>query len=188
MKKQLLLIFLIVVIFSISFRTCYSIPYQLKNNNITVGINIGIGLPKIPISHYRTPFSICGGIFTYFGITPRFALQVSGNGLYTFNLGSVLKDKSTLKFNLIWSDVCLDYKMKFSMNTETYLSSGIGFYKLFQQFDDDKDKVKTTGFTVGIITNSLHRKNIIQFEIRWHLLFKPEPKPQVLTVKIGFLL
>ncbi|MFO7890150.1 MAG: hypothetical protein R6V04_07400 [bacterium] len=147
-----------------------------------------MGFPKIPISHYRAPISVSGGIVTYVIITNKTAFHISGNGLYTFNVGSVIKSKNKLRFNLICSTLCFDYKLKFSMNTESYLSSGIGYYNLFQQFDDDKDKLNTAGFNLGVTTNTLGKKVITQFDIRWHLLFNPEPKPQVLTVNIGFLL
>jgi len=175
------------IIYIFSFRICYSGQYNSRYNLFNPGINIGIGLPKIPISHYRTPVSVCGGIVTYVGIASRFAFNVSGNALYTLNLGSVLEGKSTLKFNMIWANVCLDYTLKASMHSESHVSSGIGYYNLFQQFDDDKDTVNTAGFTVGIITNRIGRKTISQFEVRWHLLFEPEPNPQVLTVKFGFV-
>jgi len=166
---------------------CLSDSFDSNYKFFTPGLNIGIGLPKIPISHYRTPISVCGGVVTYFGITNKLALNINGNALYTFNLGSVLKGKSNLKFNLIWGNVCLDYKLKASLHSGSYVSSGIGYYNLYQEFDDDKDKVNTAGFTIGVITNKIGRKTISQFEVRWHLLFKPQPKPQVLTVKFGFL-
>lgn len=184
-KKSVVLIFLLLCFFS---RTSYADPFRSKINLFTPGFNFGIGIPKIPISHYRTPIAICGGIVTYFGITSRFAFQVSANGLYTFNLGSVIQGNNKLKFNLFWGDICFDYKLKFSLNTDSYISPGIGYYNLFQQFDDAKDDLTTFGLTVGLLTNNYGRKNITQFEIRWHLLFHPESKPQVLTIKFGFLL
>ncbi len=183
--KKLSLIVIIIYIFS--FRICYSGLYDSQYNLFNPGINIGIGLPKIPISHYRTPVSVCGGMVIYIGIASRFTFNVSGNALYTFNLGSVLEGKSTLKFNMIWGNVCLDYKLKESLHSESYISPGIGYYNLYQMFDDDINKVNTAGFTVGVITNRIGKKTISQFEVRWHLLFKPEPNPQVLTVKFGFV-
>ena len=90
-------------------------------------------------------------------------------------------------FNMIWGNLCLDYKLRASLHSESHVSTGIGYYNLYQQFDDDKDQVNTAGFTIGVITNRFGTKIISQFEVRWHLLFKPEPNPQVLTVKFGLV-
>lgn len=188
MKKSISMLLIILFVVGLRLSSCYSMLPQSSKNIFTPAISMGIGFPKIPISHFRAPISVCGGLSTYFNLTNKIIFHLSGNGLYTFNLGSVTKGKSTLKFNLIWGNVCFDYKLKFSMNTVSYLSPGIGYYNLSQQFDEDQYKLNTTGFNIGIITNTLGKKMITQYEIRWHLLFNPEPKPQVLTLKIGFLL
>ena len=185
MKKKLSVLILFILCFL--GHISYAESFQVGNNLFSPGINFGIGLPKVPIGRYHTPVAICGGILTYVHITHRIAIQASGNALYTFNLGSVLKKTSKLRFNLIWGNVCFNYKVKKAVNKESYFSPGIGYYSLFQQFDYDKNDLTTSGFNLGIVTHT-YRKNIIsQFEIRWHLLFNPEPKPQVLTVKFGFL-
>lgn len=179
---------LIVILFCFINQSSYSGSFKLQEKFFRPGINFGIGLPKVPLGRYHTPISICGGLVIYFKITHRIAFHTSGNGLYTFNLGSVLQDDSRLKFNLIWSNICLDYKIKTSMNAETYVSPGFGYYSLYQQFENDTDNLATSGFNLGIVTNTFKRNHISQFEIRWHLLFNPQPKPQVLTVNFGFLL
>lgn len=189
MKK---LSFFLILLLNLNFSYTITLSAKSYNSNadnrLTAGIIAGIGFPRIPLSHHHTPFSITGGLFTNYNISSKFALNLSCNGLYTFNLGSVFDKKSELKFNLFWISASINYKIKDTFSHKTFISAGLGGYNLFQQFDQDSDRLKTKGINIGIITYNQQKEFNYLVEIKWHLLFKPDPNPQVLNIRFGLFL
>ncbi|NQT26732.1 hypothetical protein HQ585_15355 [candidate division KSB1 bacterium] len=155
---------------------------------ISFGVSAGIGLPKIPLSQFRSPISVLASGMTHVSFTEKWGIQVDGNALTTFSLGTVNKVDSDLQFDIYWGSVSLTYKLKGLMRNRSNLIAGIGNYYLTQQFNHGKEEIQTTGMNLGISSWMTHRRWRGYFEARWHLLFKPSENPQVLTVTYGWLL
>lgn len=152
-----------------------------------LGVSIGFGLPKIPISRFRTPISVLGGGFLNYRLGTNMALQLNGYGLYTFSLGTVNAQSGELRFNLLWASMDLQRRLRGVIDEGSFLMAGVGGYRLSQQYDNDEDILNTMGLSIGLSQWKRLRRVTSIFEIRWHLLFHPSPKPQVVTVNFGIM-
>ncbi len=151
------------------------------------GVRFGFGMPKTPY-RYRMPFSVTGGLVLNYHLNEKIKFQADANTLTTFNLGTVDGNDSDLKFNLNWIGLSGMVKMRGKFSVGSYLSLGMGYYQLNQQFDNNTDKLNTYGISLGISNDNAMRKIKTVMDLRWHLLFEPDPQPQLLTIMIGFLL
>lgn len=152
------------------------------------GIYAGIGLPKMPLSLFRNPVSISGGGFVNYRIRPSILLQLDGAGLYTFNMGTVDNSDGTLRYNLVWTSFAVMKRIHGPGRNETFISVGVGGYKLHQQFNEKKDNISSGGVNIGLVNWSFLRRIGLVTEFRWHLLFETDPNPQVLVIHFGLLL
>jgi hypothetical protein len=152
------------------------------------GLAGGIGLPKIPISHFRTPISFLAGGMIHIPVFAKFGLQVDGYGLTTVSLGTVNNSDAKLTFDLVWGSTALTYQMRGFMESRAAIMAGLGMYRLYQRFDTRKDVLNTLGFNLGLSQWMRPGRRGGFFEIRWHLLFEPSDNPQVLTLTYGILL
>jgi hypothetical protein len=157
-------------------------------SRIHTGFAGGIGLPKIPISHFRNPISFLAGGMINVPVTAKWGLQIDGYGLTTVSLGTVNKTDGKLTFNLVWGSADLAYQIRGYLGSRSAILVGVGMYHLKQQFDQRKDTLNTLGLNIGISQWMKTRKVGGFFEVRWHLLFKPSDNPQVLTLTYGLLL
>ena len=180
-KKWLLLCLVLIICVngsaqSIDMKTC------------RLGISAGLGLPKIPFAQFRAPVSILGGGSVNIRFVRKMALQINGYGLYTFSLGTINNRDDKLRFDLVWVSADLFRHIGGFIANESYVALGLGHYSLFRQYEDDIDNLNTTGLNIGWISWSSHNKWNSTLEIRWHLLFKPSDKPQIVTITFGLLL
>jgi len=152
------------------------------------GLSVGFGLPKIPISPFRSPISVLGGGSLNFRLSRKIALQCDGFGLYTFDLGTGSSQGGKLRFNLTWISLDVLYHLRGLIRSESFVLAGLGGYHLSQQFDEDETILDTMGFNLGLVHWTHWRRWSGVFEVRWHLLFQPSDSPQVLTVTFGLLL
>lgn len=160
-----------------------------RERTLSASLTFGMGLPKIPFSEFRTPISVLGGASIHVRLVERLMAQLSGYGLYSFSLGTVnIEGTGDLKFNLLYTDADMLYRILSRGMSESFVAGGIGIYNLNQQFNLDVDKLTTLGMNIGIVQWSTTRRMKYTFEVKWHLLFKPSPTPQVLTLTFGFLL
>ena len=182
MKKYRDISILILILFFVVYN------FTFAERRIRVGPCVGFGLPKIPISHFRNPISLVGGAAFNCRITNRLVLQLDGEGLTTFSLGTIDQSEGKLRYNQVWSSFDLLYRIKGSIRNESFILIGSGFYHLSQQFDNKEDDINTSGVNLGLVT-WMHRGRITRFvDFRWHLLFEPNPNPQVLAVTFGIML
>jgi len=152
------------------------------------GITAGVGLPKMPLSTFRNPISIMGGGFVNYRMAHSFLLQVEGYGLYTFNFGTVDNSDGTLRYNMVWTSLTAMKGVQGPGRHETFIAVGVGGYHLNQQFNAKKDDINTAGINIGLINWWPMRRIPFVADFRWHLLFKPDPNPQVFMIHFGFLL
>ncbi|MBN2340883.1 MAG: hypothetical protein JXR45_05305 [Deltaproteobacteria bacterium] len=157
-------------------------------SRIHAGFAGGIGLPKIPISHFRNPISFLAGGMVNVPVTSKIGFQVDGYALTTVSLGTVNKSDGKLSFNLVWGSANLAYQIRGYMGSHSAVLAGLGLYHLKQQFDNRKDTLDTLGLNIGLSQWMKMRKIGGFFEVRWHLLFKPSDSPQVLTLTYGLFL
>ena len=179
------------VCFLIAVLLFITVSSQAQNYNtkpVRFGASVGFGLPKIEISHFRTPVSLLGGVMLRVHLFGRFGIQVNGYGLYTISLGSVTEDKGKLRFNVSWVSSDLVYQLRGGLHRESFLSAGGGYYKLHQQFDQRIENYKTPGIGIGLLTCYHRRRLGTMLELRWHLLFEPKSNPQILTITYGILI
>lgn len=155
---------------------------------IHAGFGAGFGLPKIPLSRYRSPISITAGLLGNYRISNRVAVQSDGGLLTTFSLGTVDRTASPLRYNQWWISLACLYRLRGAMRNESFVTAGTGLYHLSQQFDNDEDILYTAGMNLGIINWHNNRRGSSYLDVRWHLLFQPSPNPQVLTIMFGFML
>ena len=81
------------------------------------------------------------------------------------------------------------YRLLGRYRGQSFVTVGMGYYDLSQQFGFAKDHLQTPGLSLGISQWMGRGKVKSHVEIKWHLLFKPkEGLPQVLTVTLGVLL
>ncbi|RKY82081.1 hypothetical protein DRQ07_02290 [candidate division KSB1 bacterium] len=158
-------------------------------SQIRPSVFLGIGLPKIPVTSVSrtSPFSVTGGLLASVPVFRRIIIQVHGNGLYSFDLGSAISQSKKFKFNLLWTGIDLGYSLRYSPMNRSSVILGISEYSLSQTWEDMSDNLNTAGICLGLsnIKSGLHANTI--FEIKWHLLFHPEPMPQVLTITFGYV-
>lgn len=151
-------------------------------------VSAGIGLPKIPISQYRSPISLLAGVDVTAKLTQKIGIQAGGYGLTTISMGTVNNAEDNLNYDLMWTSMSLLYQLRGAMQDRSMLILGGGYYKLDQQFDLRRDKLTTAGFNLGLSHIMTHRKFSGKLEFRWHLLFKPSDNPQILTITYGILM
>ena len=163
---------------------CLSVSLPAQDQRFHAGATAGIGLPKIPVSQWRSPLSVAGTLFVNAKITPRFLVQLNGGGLYTFSLGSIDSRSGALRFNLIWGSLDLGIKLRSTMRNETFFIAGGGEFYLSQQFTTETEQY-TQGLCLGL-THWTHSRTVSAvFELRWFFLFEPSPHPQVATLMLG---
>lgn len=161
---------------------------DLSAKTIWFGFSAGLGLPKIPISQFRAPVSVLGGGSATVRFIRKMALQINGYGLYTFNLGTVTNRNDKLRFDLAWVSTDLLRYIGGIISNESFVALGLGQYSLYRQYENDQDILKTMGLNIGWINWSYHNRWNSTLEVRWHLLFHPSDKPQILTITFGLLL
>jgi hypothetical protein len=172
------------------FLTNWYLPLQAKiplPKRFYGGLSIGVGLPKIPLSHFRAPVSVLGTGMMHYRLDQKIRLQLEGGGLTTFNLGTASREAGTLTFNFLWSSFDVQWRIMGHIRRESFLSAGPGYYQLNQEFDNDKVNLNTFGVNLGLISWTWKNKWISLFDLRWHLLFKPKNNPQVLTISFGIV-
>lgn len=152
------------------------------------GCGAGFGLPKIPLSRYRSPVSITAGLFINYRILNRLAVQTDGGILTTFSLGTVDQTDSPLRYDQWWTSLSCLYRLRGAVRNESFVAAGGGLYHLSQQFDNDEDALYTAGMNLGIVNWHRTGWGRSYLDVRWHLLFQPSPNPQVLTLTFGIML
>lgn len=160
---------------------------RAESRPLAWGLSAGIGLPKIPVSHYRTPISVLGSAMGHVSLIGRFGVQIDGNALTTFSLGSVNQAEGDLQFDLYWGSFALTYRVRGFMDNRSAILAGIGPYDLTQEFDQDREALRTTGVNLGFSNWTVGSAWRGIFEVRWHLLFEPSENPQMLTLTFGWL-
>ena len=160
----------------------------LMKRRVRASFSAGLGLPKIPISHFRNPVSVLGGGSLNFRLSRKMALQFGGYGLYTFDLGTRSSHEGKLRFDLAWVSLDVLYHLSGVIRSESFVLAGLGDYHLSQQFYEDETVLNTMGLNVGLAYWKHWRRWSSVFEVRWHLLFRPSDNPQVLTLTFGMLL
>ncbi|MCD6115500.1 hypothetical protein J7K93_00655 [bacterium] len=156
---------------------------------INPSVHVGIGLPKIPVNRIsrRTPFSFTAGAELTIPILRRNIIQVHSDGLYTIDLGSAISGTNKdFKFNLLWAGIDFGYSVRNNPINRSSVMAGISRYYLSQVWEDSRDNLSTFGMCLGLSYLNKGIKHNTVFEIRWHLLFNPNPMPQVLTVVFGY--
>lgn len=185
-RRTLALLLVVILMFS-------SVGYtqdRLSQKPVRFGMAAGFGLPRVPLSPFRSPVSILGGGLINLGLMPRVRTQINAYGLYTFNLGRIDAQEGKLRFNLAWISGELMYRLLGRYRGESFISAGMGFYDLSQQFGLAEDHIQTAGLCLGIaqwMGRGSKIKSLV--EVKWHLLFKPKDGlPQILTVTLGIFL
>jgi len=174
--------------FSLLFSLCFPLFGQIPlQKRLHGGVSAGVGLPKIPFSHFRTPVSFIGSGMINYRMGKKISVQLEGGGLTTLNLGTAGTEKGDLKFDFLWSSFDLLWRARGEIRNESLIAGGIGYYQLAQQFDEDKDNLNTLGINLGLIGWTFRNRWTTLFDVRWHLLFKPNNNPQVLTLSFGIL-
>ncbi|MBN2030077.1 hypothetical protein JW824_07500 [bacterium] len=164
------------------------ISQTISMKTIRFGISAGLGLPKIPIAQFRAPISVLGGGSVNIRFVRKMALQINGYGLHTFGLGTINNRNDQLRFDVVWVSADLLCHMGGIVSNESFVALGLGQYHLSRQYEDDRDNLNTIGLNIGWISWSYHTRWNSVLEIRWHLLFNPSDKPQVVTITFGLLL
>lgn len=151
-------------------------------------IGAGIGYPQIRLSQFRTPIAVTATTGAQWRLTNKWALSGSVNALRTFSLGTITGEKATLKFNTIWGSLNLEYRISGNYRSASFLSVGSGYYHLDRQIDREIDRLKTPGFSLGLVTHTALINRATSLRMTWHLLFRPDDQPQILTLTLGILL
>ena len=183
MRKKLYFVLLFLFLFS-----TFASKKIYCASHIRAGFSVGLGLPKIPLSYFRTPFSILGGGHLNYRVNRKLALMGGGYGLYTFNMGTASGQKSELRFNLLWGSLTFAYQINDNIDKESFLLLGFGEYHLSQQFSREETVLDTPGFNLGLSMWKHRRRLSTVFEVKWHLLFRPSNNPQILTLTFGIIL
>jgi len=186
MKNKYFRLLLIITLFTLFSGSGLSQSPWIRNWN--GGVSVGIGLPKMPLSQFRNPVSILGGGFVNYRVMPSILFQLEGYGLHTFSFGTVDNSDGKLRYNLVWTSLAVMKRLRRPGRNETFLAVGFGRYRLLQQFNAKKDNISTAGISIGLVNWSLLRRVRMVTDFRWHLLFRPDPDPQVLMINFGFLL
>jgi hypothetical protein len=165
-----------------------SYSQNIQSKTFRFGISAGLGLPKIPIAQFRAPVSVLGGGMVNLRFMQKMALQINGYGLHTFSLGTINNRNDKLRFDVAWISADLQRHIGGIITNETFISLGLGQYMLSRQYENDVDDLNTIGLNVGWISWSYHGRWSSSLELRWHLLFNPSDKPQIVTITFGLLL
>ncbi len=152
------------------------------------GLHLGLGLPKIPVSQWRSPISVTGGINSSIRFSHRWAAQISGDGLYTINLGSIDSREGELRFDLFWVSCDLLILMRGGTKNEAFFTVGGGAFSLSQRFDREYTRTNTGGISLGLVNWTHHNRFSSVLEVKWILLFKPNPNPQIASITFGVML
>jgi len=88
---------------------------------------------------------------------------------------------------MIWAGIDIGYSIRTSPMNRSSIIAGIGLYSLSQLWNDTEENVQTAGMSLGLSNMRYKFRHGTLFEIKWHLLFEPDPMPQVLTVTIGYV-
>ena len=158
-----------------------------KPRPVLFGVSGGIGLPKIPISQYRSPISVLGGGMGHLSIYKKLGVQIDANALTTFSLGSVNNAPGDLRFDVLWGDLALTYRLRGMLHSQSNLIVGTGHYTVIQEFNQGREEIQTQGVNLGISNWMAGRRLRSYFEVRWHLMFTSGEDPQVLTLTYGIL-
>ncbi|MCK5146006.1 hypothetical protein KAR48_04575 [bacterium] len=155
---------------------------------IHAGIMAGVGLPKVPLNVYRPPVAITANVFSFVRFNHRFALQLTANALHSFSLGTASGKNSELKFNTNWATADLMIQLRGFLLKESFVSIGYGYYQHEQLFDKKLHTLNTGGLTLGMTNWNYHTFWATRFELRWHLLFEPSTRPQIVTATFGIMI
>jgi hypothetical protein len=148
----------------------------------------GIGYPQIPLSQFRPPIAVTGTLGIQWRIMNKWAISGSANALRTFSLGTITGEKARLKFDMIWGSLNLEYVISGDFHRESFLCAGSGLYQLHRQIDQETDQLKTPGISLAFVSHTVLIKYATAFRVTWHLLFRPNDRPQILTLTLGILL
>jgi len=159
-----------------------------RDRTLHTNLSLGIAYPQIPLSQFRPPIGITGSAGMQWRLHNKWALHSAVNGLKTFSFGTVTGAKATLKFDVIWISLNMQYVVSNNFESVNFFAFGTGWYRLNRQLDRDIDENSTPGLSLGFVNNTVHRKHSSILELRWHLLFQPDDNPQVLTITYGILL
>ncbi len=155
---------------------------------VRFGVSAGLGLPKIPIAQFRAPVSVTGGGSVNIRFVRKMALQINGFALHTFSLGTINNRNDRLCFNVEWASADLLRHIGGIISNESFVALGLGRYHIYRQYENDLDNLNTFGLSIGWIGWSYHSRWNSALEVRWHLLFNPSDKPQIVTITFGLLL
>jgi hypothetical protein len=158
------------------------------NDGFRIGISGGIGFPKISYTNYRLPVSVLTGIHGQQPLGEKWMLRAETFGLTTIHFGTWNGSHLPLKFNLLWASLNGCFRMTGYFGSSSWLTAGIGGYSLDQRFGEKTARLRTSGINIGLSTRQSGMTNRMLIDIRWHLLFRPSPNPQVFTITLGFLL
>lgn len=184
MRKTIILFSILLVL--VTLTTSNAQNQSLKRFHVT--LSGGFGLPKINYSDFRTPVSILGGAGLNLRVLQNWSIQADGYALKTYSLGTGSGRDLDIKFNLMWGSFAILRHLRGVYQHENFILAGIGRYHLNQVFTERKDELNTMGASLGMVDWRHWQRWSMVTEIRWHILFEPDPKPQVLTITIGILL
>ena len=185
MKRLILMILVLTLSASANSQT---LRKEYSPKRVHAALSAGLGIPKIPFSNFRTPVSILGGASVNLRLMRRIAVQLKGNGLYTFSLGTGNGQDGEFRFNLLYGTLDLMYRVRGNIRQEFFVSAGLGQYSLDMQVNDNIADQTTSGFTIALTSWTFRKKLGTEFELRWHVLFEPGSDIQILTLMFGLIL
>ena len=162
--------------------------FRTADHSVQSSFAVGIGYPKISLSQFRPPISVVGNAGLHWSPMNKWALETTLYGLKTYSLGTVTGQKATLKFDVWWIGIDAQYQLRGGFDNSNYFCAGLGSYHLNRTLAYEVDRLTTPGLCLGFITHFSHMKRKSALEVRWHLLFKPDDQPQILTLTFGILL
>jgi len=152
------------------------------------GFQGGIALPKVSYALYRPPIGITGGVYAMMRPHKKWGLQFSVNALHTFSLGTAAQVDQDLEFNTLWAAVEACVHLQGFWTKENFLVIGVGSYKHHQILDNKENDLTTQGLSLGLMNWQRKKRFSTRISFRWHLLFEPSEKPQILTVTLGLMI
>ena len=166
---------------------CAAMP-ALASGPFHVGFNVGMGLPRVPLAVYRPPVALTGGVFAMARINRRVGFQFTANSLHAFSMGNAGKENEDLKFNTHWMGADLMVQWRGFFRNESFFLLGYGRYDHEELLEGEERSVKTGGLSLAMVQWNDHGGWALRYELRWHLLFEPDSRPQILTLTLGFML
>ncbi len=148
----------------------------------------GFGLPKINYSDFRTPVSLLGGAGINLRVLNKWSLQADAYALTTYSLGTGSGRDLDIKFNLMWGSFAILRHLRGVYEHENFVLVSVGRYHISQTIAEREDDLNSMGISLGMVDWRHWERWSMVTEIRWHMLFEPTPKPQVLTITVGILL